>query len=51
MINRMIEINGKKAEDDSFDLSLNQDYADVSSEAIDSPICASKLYDCLKNLD
>ena len=41
----------KNAEEDSFDLSLNQDDADVSFEAIASPIYASTLCDYLKNLD
>ena len=32
---------GKKAKEGSLDLWLNQDDADVSSEGIDSPRCAS----------
>ena len=40
----------KKAKEDSLDLSLNQDDADVFSEGIDSQRRASILYDCLKNL-
>ena len=39
----------KKAKECTLDLSLNQD-ADVFPEGIDSPRCASILYDCLKNL-
>ena len=37
----------KKAKERNLDLSLNQDDADVFSEGIDSPRCASVLYDCL----
>ena len=37
----------KKAKERNLDLSLNQDDADVFSEGIDSPRCASILYDCL----
>ena len=61
MINRMMEMNKKrdlsdksndgdeqkKAKERNLDLSLNQDDADVFSEGIDSPRCASILYDCL----
>ena len=39
----------KKANESNLDLSLNQDDTDVFAEGIDSPICASILYDCLKN--
>ena len=41
----------KKAKESNLDLSLNQDDTDVFAEGIDSPRCASILYDCLKNLD
>ena len=37
----------KKAKERNLDLSLNQDDADIFSEGIDSPRCASILYDCL----
>ena len=37
----------KKAKERNLDLSINQDDADVFSEGIDSPRCASILYDCL----
>ena len=37
----------KKAKERNLDLSLNQDDTDVFSEGIDSPRCASILYDCL----
>ena len=40
----------KKAKESNLDLSQNQDDA-VFSEGIDSPRCASILYECLKNLD
>ena len=40
----------KKAKESNLDLLINQDDA-VFSEGIDSPRCASILYDCLKNLD
>ena len=35
----------KKAKEGSFDLSLNQDDADVFSTGIDAPRCVSILYD------
>ena len=38
----------KKAKESNLDLLINQDDA-VFSEGIDSPRCASMLYDCLKN--
>ena len=38
----------KKAKESNLDLLINQDDA-VFSEGIDSPRCASILYDCLKN--
>ena len=41
----------KKAKESNLDLSLNQDDADAFSGGIDSPRCASILYDCLNNLD
>ena len=41
----------KKAKESNLDLSLNQDDTDVFAYGIDSPRCASILYDCLKNLD
>ena len=41
----------KKVKERSFNLSINQDDADVFSEGIDSPRCSSILYDCLKNFD
>ena len=42
----------KKARKSSLDLSLNKetsDNTDVFAEKIESPCCASILYDCLKN--
>ena len=41
----------KKVKESNLDLSLNEDNADIFSEIIDSPRCASISYDCLKNLD
>ena len=41
----------KKAKERNLDLSQNQDNTDVFTESIDSPRCASILYDCLKKLD
>ena len=38
----------KKAKESNLDLLINQDDA-VFSEGIDTPRCASILYDCLKN--
>ena len=43
----MMKMNERKL--GSLNLSLNEDDADVFSEGIDSPSCASILYDCLKN--
>ena len=41
----------KKVKESILDLLLNHNDTDVFSEGIDSPRCASILYDCLKNLD
>ena len=44
----------KKARESSLDLSLSKetsDDTDVFAEGIESPCCASILYDCLKNLE
>ena len=44
----------KKVRENSFDLSLSKetsDDTDVFAEGIESPCCASILYDCLKNLE
>ena len=44
----------KKARESSLDLSLSKetsDDTDLFTEGIDSPRCASILYDCLKNLE
>ena len=44
----------KKARESSLDLSLSKettDCTDVFAEEIESPRCASNLFDCLKNLE
>ena len=49
-----IEEERKKARESSLDLSLSKktsDDTDVFIKGIDSPRCASILYDCLKNLE
>ena len=41
----MMEMNERKLKKSNLDLSLNQDDTDVFCEGIDSPRCASILYE------